>query len=64
MTNSSNNRNELDGILRDVRSLEAKIKALEVLPNWESDVKNDMLRAIKLLDLSVSDFIVSLEAEV
>jgi hypothetical protein len=63
MTNSSNNRKLLDEILSDVRELEKKIKAIDVLPNWELGLKNDLLRHIKNLDYGVSDFIVSEEAE-
>ena len=54
---------ELNEILADVRALREKIDSLEVRPNWESKVKADMFSAIHLLDLSVSDFIVSAESD-
>lgn len=55
--------NELYEILSDVRTLESKIKQLELLPNWETRLKNDILRHIANLDFGVSDFIVSAELD-
>ena len=54
---------ELNEILADVRAIEDKIFRLKVLPNWEMRVKSDMIRAVNLLDLSVSDFIISVESD-
>ena len=54
---------ELNEILADVRAIEKRINKLDVQPNWEQKVKRDMLRAVTLLDLGVSDFIISAESE-
>jgi len=50
---------QLNEILGAVRELEEKIKAIDVLPNWELGLKNDLLRHISSLDYGVSDFILS-----
>jgi len=50
---------ELNEILSRVRELEEKVKALDVLPNWEEGLKNDILRNLSVIDYAVSDFVIS-----
>jgi hypothetical protein len=52
-------KGQLEEILSEVRELEEKVKSLDVLPNWEQGLKNDILRNLSVIDYSVSDFIIS-----
>ena len=54
---------QLEEILSDVRELSEKIKSLDVLPNWEQGLKNDMLRHLSHVDFGISDFIISTDEE-
>ena len=50
---------QLEEMLSQVRELEEKVKAFDVLPNWEQRLKNDILRNLSVIDYAVSDFIIS-----
>ena len=50
---------QLEEMLSQVRELEEKVKAFDVLPNWEQRLKNDILRNLSVIDYSLSDFIIS-----
>jgi hypothetical protein len=57
---TANKVDELNEILSDVRAIQDRILELDVSHNWEYKVKHDMYQAAFLLDLGVSDFIISL----
>ena len=54
---------QLKKLLSQVRDIEEEFKALPITESWESQVVRDHQRHLKNLELSISDHIISLEAE-